>query len=122
MSTHSISYPSHKFILIYCASFLYRHICDRQDGTHTGNIHFFSPIVPSRKSRVVTSNGDRSDTQEKRSFIRNTHSRLPLSFPAAVHHIVFLLSHTRSRSYVFQCLLTPSSGSFNPTSVPSKHT
>ena len=76
MSTHSISYPRHKFKLIYCASFLYRHDCDRQDGTHTGNIHFFGPTVPLLRSSVVTSSGDASDTQEKRICIRNTHSRV----------------------------------------------
>ena len=69
MSTHSVSYTSHKFILIYCASFLYRHNCDRQDDKHTGNIHFLGPTVPSLKSTVVTSNGDTSDAQEKRSEV-----------------------------------------------------
>jgi len=34
---------------------------------------------------------------------------------------VFLHSHIISCSYMRQCLLTPSPGSFNPTVVPSQH-
>jgi hypothetical protein len=121
MSTHSISYPSHKFILIYYASFLYRHNCDRQDDSHTGNIHFFGPTVSLLKSRVITSNGDTSDMQEKPSCSLTTHAVI-LSFTncRALHCI---------SSLAYQILLLRVSvfiktivWSFNPIAVTSQYT
>jgi len=38
-----------------------------------------------------------------------------------MHYIVFFHSHISSCSYTFRCFLTPSSGSVNPTAVPSQH-
>jgi len=38
----------------------------------------------------------------------------------ALHYTMFLYSHINSCSSAFHCLLT-SSGSFNPTTVPSQH-
>lgn len=46
---------------------------------------------------------------------------LSLYLPTVVHYAVSLRSHISSCSCAFRCFLTPSSGKFNPTSVPSKH-
>jgi hypothetical protein len=43
-----------------------------------------------------------------------------LFLPTVMQKTVFLQSHITSSSYVFWCLLTPSSGSFISTAVPSQ--
>jgi hypothetical protein len=109
MSTHSISYPSHKFILIYCASFLYGHNCDRQNDSHTGNIHFFGPTVPLLKSRVITSNGDTSDMQEKPRCIRTTHADYPFIYQLPCTTLYFF-SHISDLAPTCFGVLKPSYG------------
>jgi hypothetical protein len=42
-------------------------------------------------------------------------------FSSVMHYTVFLHLHINSYLHAFRCLLTPSKGNFNPTTVSSQH-
>jgi hypothetical protein len=54
-------------------------------------------------------------------YIPCTMFYLSFHLPTVVHYTMFLHSHISSCFYMFQCLLTPTSGSFNPTVVLSQY-
>jgi len=70
-------------------------------------------IFYTKKSQVLPFCGE--------SPHKTTVSVYPFIYQTVVHYAVSLRSHITACSYVFRCLLTWSSGSFNPTSVPSQH-